>query len=156
MTNMVYSGIGSRESPPEILEMMTKIASKLETLGYILRSGSAKGADSAFQRGVSDPTKMEIYRPEHATKESIEFASHYHPAWHKVKVKDRPLHGRNVFIILGSDMELISDFVICYTPGGEYIGGTALGMRVANKLDIPIFNLYFQTSRERLEKFLNS
>lgn len=154
---MVYSGIGSRSTPQEILEMMTKIASKLETMGYILRSGGAKGCDNAFSNGISDPLKKEIYRPEHATKESIEFASHYHPAWHKVKKDyDKKLHGRNSMIILGMDLELPSDFCITYTLDGECSGGSGQGMQICNHLNIPIFNLFYQTSRERLEKFLGS
>lgn len=156
MANMVYSGIGSRESPGDILELMTKIATKLETMGYVLRSGGARGADKAFEAGVKDPTKKEIFRPEQATPESIEFVSKYHPAWHKCKPNDRKLHGRNAMIILGAELYLPSDFIIAWTPGGEFIGGTSTGLRMGVKLDIPIFNLYFNASRERLEKFLNS
>ena len=37
----VYTGIGSRETPEEILEFMKEIASKLEELGWICRSGGA-------------------------------------------------------------------------------------------------------------------
>lgn len=33
-----YAGIGSRSSPPEILELMTKIAVKLRGQGWTLRS----------------------------------------------------------------------------------------------------------------------
>lgn len=154
--NMVYSGIGSRETPRDILELMTKIAEKLEILGYTLRSGGARGADTAFANGVKDPSKKIIFRPEHATPESIEFVSKYHPAWYKCKPNDRKLHGRNALIILGEELYLPSDFIIAWTPGGEFIGGTSTGLRIGVKLDIPIFNLYFTASRERLEKFLNS
>ena len=37
--NMLYAGIGSREVPDDILSVMTRIASRLEELGYTLRSG---------------------------------------------------------------------------------------------------------------------
>jgi predicted Rossmann fold nucleotide-binding protein DprA/Smf involved in DNA uptake len=40
-----YAGIGSRETPPDILEWMTSLAANLETMNYVLRSGGAQGAD---------------------------------------------------------------------------------------------------------------
>jgi hypothetical protein len=39
-----YAGIGSRETPKDILDLISKIAIKLESLGYTLRSGGADGA----------------------------------------------------------------------------------------------------------------
>jgi predicted Rossmann fold nucleotide-binding protein DprA/Smf involved in DNA uptake len=50
---MYYAGIGARSTPPQILSVMTRLASKLEGMGYTLRSGGAAGADTAFERGVS-------------------------------------------------------------------------------------------------------
>jgi len=47
-----YAGIGSRETPEEVQDMMTEIASYLEDKGYMLRSGNANGADQAFAKGV--------------------------------------------------------------------------------------------------------
>jgi len=47
-----YAGIGSRSTPAEVLGKMTSIAGKLCDLGYVLRSGGAPGADTAFEAGV--------------------------------------------------------------------------------------------------------
>ena len=47
-----YAGVGSRDTPPEVLARMTGIATKLYYLGYVLRSGGAPGADQAFEAGV--------------------------------------------------------------------------------------------------------
>lgn len=47
-----YTGIGSRNTPANILELMEDIAFKLAEKGWTLRSGGAKGADSAFEKGV--------------------------------------------------------------------------------------------------------
>ena len=52
--NMTYAGVGSRETPPEILAEMTKIAQELATKKYSLQSGGAIGADMAFE-GKSYP-----------------------------------------------------------------------------------------------------
>lgn len=57
---MTYAGIGSRETPKEILELMTKAAAWLEGKGYTLRSGAAAGADTAFENGVE--SKKQIFK----------------------------------------------------------------------------------------------
>ena len=60
--NNTYAGIGSRETPKEILKEMTKIGQELESKGYTLRSGGAIGADKAFeganQNNGKDYTKL--------------------------------------------------------------------------------------------------
>ncbi len=56
-----YAGIGSRKTPPEMMSLMTDLAARLEEQGWILRSGGAIGADSAFQLGVKDPDNQRIY-----------------------------------------------------------------------------------------------
>ena len=47
--NMTYAGIGSRETPMEVLELMTKASTWLGAKGYTLQSGGAIGADMAFE-----------------------------------------------------------------------------------------------------------
>lgn len=47
-----YSGIGSRATPKDILKLMEDIAYKLADKDYILRSGAAGGADTAFEEGA--------------------------------------------------------------------------------------------------------
>ena len=56
-----YAGIGARATPPEILSLMTRAAFALTKRGYVLRSGHAIGADSAFERGAGEAA--EIYLP---------------------------------------------------------------------------------------------
>jgi len=75
-----YSGIGSRDTPLDVCRFMTRVAFFLDKKGYTLRSGGARGADSAFEKGA---TKKEIYRPENTTKDAIEIVSKLHPAWHR-------------------------------------------------------------------------
>jgi predicted Rossmann fold nucleotide-binding protein DprA/Smf involved in DNA uptake len=45
---MIYAGIGSRETPKEVLKSMTNYAKELSATGWVLRSGGADGADTAF------------------------------------------------------------------------------------------------------------
>jgi hypothetical protein len=135
-----YAGIGSRKTPDDVLEYMTSVATKLNSAGYTLRSGGAQGADTAFAIGAE--TNFEIFRPEDATKEAIKIASHIHPAWHNCKSYVRKLHGRNVMIILGWYLDSPVEFVLCWTPGGKIIGGTALGIRLAKSKGIDVYNLF--------------
>ena len=63
---MTYAGIGSRETPAEILNEMLSIARLLEGGGYKLQTGYKRktgnriveeGADRAFSHGVKDSKK---------------------------------------------------------------------------------------------------
>jgi len=52
---MNYSGIGSRETPDDILELMKAVAYKLAGRGYTLRSGGADGAIGGSVGGKPSP-----------------------------------------------------------------------------------------------------
>ena len=145
---MYYAGIGSRTTPDDILDVMTLVAEKLATLGYILRSGGAQGADSAFEKGAG--LAKEIFRPKHATAEAIEIASKFHPAWHNCNDYVQKLHGRNSQIILGLSLDKPVDFLLCWTPGGKGIGGTGMGISIASHYNIPIKNLFDEKTLEEV------
>lgn len=51
------------------------------------------------------------------------------------------MHQRNVHQILGLELNNPVDAVICWTPNGDVVGGTATALKLAMKADIPIFNL---------------
>lgn len=53
-----YAGIGSRETPELILDLMFQIGMRLGRLGWVLRSGGAPGADAAFEKGA-----LEVHGP---------------------------------------------------------------------------------------------
>ncbi len=147
-----YAGIGSRETPVHIQNVMTKLATKLANDGYILRSGGAKGADKAFENGSG--IKKEILRPKDATPEAIELAMQFHPAPHNCDDYARKLHGRNVQIILGRTFDTPVEVVYCWTKNGKDIGGTGLGIRVAESKGILIRNLYNPDVLKEIEGML--
>ena len=68
---LVVTGIGSRETPDDILKLMTRIGRRIEELGGILRSGGAGGADLAFEAGWRNPMACEIFHPWHGFKPKI-------------------------------------------------------------------------------------
>lgn len=47
-----YTMIGSRSTPPEIMEIMEKFAYKACMWGYVGRSGGADGSDTCLEKGV--------------------------------------------------------------------------------------------------------
>jgi hypothetical protein len=144
-----YTGIGSRQTPPTALEAMTVAATALEKAGYTLRSGGAAGADTAFEAGVKN---KEIYLPwpgfngrtspfHSPTSAAFEMAEWIHPAWERCSSGARCLHARNCHQVLGLDLQTPSEFVLCWTPGGEVVGGTATALRIAAIRNIPIYNM---------------
>lgn len=135
---LFYSGIGSRETPAEVLEQMTAFAQLLDRNGYILRSGGAEGADTAFAAGTE---RKHIYRPQHASEKALQIAEQYHPNWKACNAYARRLHARNVLIVLGPTFEVPSKFIICWTRNGKAVGGTGQALRIAEAYGIPVINL---------------
>lgn len=148
-----YAGIGARKTPVDILSLMTKIAGALEEKGLILRSGGAEGADSAFERGVKDPNNKEIFLPWPGfnrrndipaipvTEQAYAMAALFHPAWERLSRGPQALMARNMYQVLGADLNTPSKLVICWTPGGKIVGGTGQALRGAAHFNIPVINL---------------
>lgn len=161
-----YAGIGSRETPQDVMDLMTKIATKLARMDIILRSGGADGADTAFSDGVKNDSGKQIFLPwvgfnnstgvflgsKMADAEKI--AKKYHPRWNKCSKGAKALLTRNTFQVLGANLDNCSDFVICWTKDGRASGGTGQALRIAKDYNIPIFNLKKDDHRAQLEKFV--
>lgn len=156
MTYLPYTGIGSRETPPNICDQMIHIAEVLAGIGFTLRSGAADGADTAFESGVSNPNLKEIFLPWKGFNGSLSplhgwpsptieklahaIAMSTHPNWSACSDAAQKLHMRNVAQVLGHDLESHSLFVICWTPKGKGTGGTGQAIRLARQYDIPVFD----------------
>ena len=154
--------IGSRETPDGIIEIMEVLAEGYAKSGYIIRSGGAAGADNVVTR-VVPPESREIYIPwdsfsglYHNGKDILryDFSPRHKDATATYvdlmgimerEVSSRQavvkLHSRNVMQILGYDLDTPSEFVICWTPGGELRGGTATAIALANLFEIEVLNL---------------
>jgi len=149
---MIYTGIGSQETPKDILEKMTSIGRFMASWGHTLRSGGAKGADSAFEKGcVNKEGKMQIFLPwqgfRHnqsdlfgSTKEARMLTKDFHPNWMVLGHAGREFMARNAYQILGLDLKTPTDFVVCWTPNGKITGGTGQALRMADHYRIPVFN----------------
>ena len=155
MSSKFWTGVGSRDTPLNILETMTKLASDLEDLGFVLRSGAAPGADAAFERGVKDEHNKHIYLPwkgfeRHASSrvvsspEAFNVAMKVHPRWNALTQGGKRLHARNVHQVLGDDLRTPSKFLVCWTRNGEEVGGTRTAIVLAKSHSVPVFNLWNQ------------
>ena len=171
MTNY-YSGIGSRETPEHILNIMHHIGAYLANQGWTLRSGAASGADASFEEGANhEDGATEIYLPWEGfnfsksplhpktypfSDEEKAFAAQYHPNWKKCSPSARLLHQRNTRQLIGleaihGEEVVVSKFVVCWTEGGALKGGTAQALRIATAINIPIINLGAAETAQELE-----
>lgn len=165
-----YTGIGSRETPLEFLELMTLIAKYLAEKEIVLRSGGAKGADSYFEIGCDlSNGKKEIYLPWREfnnnssllyppSNECLEMAKKYHPAWDRLSQGAQKLQSRNCNQILGKDLKTPSHFVLCWTKNGSGGGGTGQAIRIAKDYNVPVFDMGkydLENCQIELNKFLD-
>jgi len=139
---MFYAGIGSRETPREMAPLMTQIAAEMERIGWTLRSGAARGADTFFEDGVVDPYNKEIFIHRERTRpgkgmperkhepyqgvfnaqryanydEAVQMASQVHGRWDRCDQTAREMHARNVYQVLGPELrpETYSKLVVCW------------------------------------------
>lgn len=177
-TKKFYAGIGSRETPQDVLNSMQWISGKLYEKWYTLRSGGAKGADEAFALGVEEAASgkstnnYKIYLPwdgfnDHhhnpskgyfdssrasTWNEALELVNKYHPAPDKLSSFSRKLMARNAYQVLSITLKDPVDFVICWTKGGKLVGGTAQAMKIAMDFGVPIYNLALTDDIRKLNK----
>jgi hypothetical protein len=157
---MKYAGIGSRTTPTDILSKMMDIGELLAREKWVLRSGGADGADSAFEIGCNrgnghkeiflpwpyfNKSTSELIRP---SKAAYELAAKIHPAWNKLSFGATALHARNCHQILGWELNDPVNVVICWTEGGKQVGGTATAIKLAKQHKIPILNLGCPTVKD--------
>lgn len=164
-----YAGIGSRETPDDVLELMYSLAQDFYHKGWTLRSGGAPGADQAFEWGIADayiydnnsPVECfaEIYLPWPSFEEknrswiiprltepgpgAAGIAQVYHPRYTYLSHGAKKLIARNTHQILGPDLEQIEtvDFVLCWTKEAKGGGGTGQAIRISKAWGIPVYDL---------------
>jgi hypothetical protein len=154
---VAYAGIGSRQTPADIIDIMRLSAIELAKQGYTCNTGACKGADQAFANGalqgygqvqlfVPWPSyeqgwistlhgKVDVHVFQTNDQEAINSVHQFHPAAGKLKQSVMKLHARN-FCILRS-----VSFVICWTPNGSAQGGTGQAIRIAQANNIPVYDL---------------
>ena len=165
---MKYSGIGHRNTPENVRNMMTNIGSQLAQMGFILRSGNAIGADQAWEEQVTRKMK-EIFIVERkyscpfgiiadVTQEQWDFVvSHYHGgmrAFSKQSAYVQYLFLRNLNILCGKDLDDKVDFVAYWHEGEHCNGGTGHTISMAKTLEIPCFNIWSEKDQQAMDEFV--
>lgn len=153
MNDLYFAGIGSRETPDKIKEMMVLVSRYLTRKGYTLNSGGADGADDAFEEGALYE-KRQIFLPwdefngrkANGSEYIIppyneEIVRKYHPKFNALKENGKLLMSRNSYQVMGRDLLTPVKFVLCwYIPGKN--SGTMQAVRIAAHMNIPVFNFY--------------
>ena len=150
---MIYTGIGSRQTPEPVLRLMVLLSCELARRGWVLRSGGSPGADTAFEKGcdLGDGAK-EIYLPWRGFNgsasplyktppEAVELARKIHPGLNRRSGSVQKLRARNVCQILGAMLSEPSYLVIAWTKNAVPSGGSATVLRIAEERGIPMVNL---------------
>ena len=165
MGQVIYTGIGSRRAPPEMLGRAEALARRLAASGLHLRSGGALGMDRAFERGAPADQRT-IYRPAHVVGDAGEAAFALFDAEvaplagcgsiRRMRPPIAALLARNMFQVLGLNLATPTRAVVCWTPLLDYThrdaGGTRYACLLAQARAIPIFNLAHWTVDEAAEQ----
>ena len=154
----------------EDIKLCYNVCMRLAQLGITFTSGlceigmdgiAQKAYSKAVDLGLAKESQFEVYvadqynirrstlprrhlatvRNKDLISETERIASEVHPAWDRCNEWARGMHSRNCHQILGYDLQSPVDAVICWTPDGAVVGGTATVIRIAMKYDIPVFNL---------------
>ena len=154
----------------EDIKLCYNVCMRLAELGVTFTSGlceigmdgiAQKAYSKAVDLGLAKESQFEVYvadqynirkstlprkhlaivRNKDLISETERIASEVHPAWDMCNEWARGMHSRNCHQILGYDLQSPVDAVICWTPDGAVVGGTATAIRIAMKYDIPVFNL---------------
>jgi hypothetical protein len=151
--DLIYTGVGSRQTPDAVLQIMTLLGRTLAERNWVLRSGGSPGADVAFESGCDQADgRKEIYLPWRGFNGSdsplfnppagaMEIAYRIHPGLIRRNRMVKKLRARNICQILGYSLNEPSDVVIAWTEGGERVGGTATVLQMAEERGIATMNL---------------
>jgi len=179
---MTYAGIGSRQTPQEVLDKMTEVAKYLDGLGYTLQTGftfknketnlDEEGADKAFSDGSKNKTLFGPYGirktvkgivsadkyNEAVTEKSSAIVKEVHPAPDRLTPGAIKLMARNTNQIFGKNLDNTVDFVIFYAPETSNPlrpkGGTGQAVEMARRKGIPTINMADTNWRAQLKTAL--
>lgn len=137
---LIATLIGSRETPETEQNALTIFAQHIQHSKGVVRSGGARGADQAAEKGITDARYKEIYLPYSkapAHQDGVyvlgemhrryqdgarTIAQRFHPNWTALQNKGQAaeqLMTRNVFQILGMELRSPSDIVVMWAKGSR-------------------------------------
>ena len=72
--------------------------------------------------------------------------------WERLSQGGRKLHARNWQIMMGHNDKTPVKFVVCWTPEGLVKGGTAQALRIADDMQIPVYNIFYMFHLSNLKE----
>ena len=154
---------------------MYKTAVYLAEDGYCCNTGAALGADQTFANGAASVDgAVQLFIPWNNYEKdwihnlggpgffpdiyianpimdakAFESVNIFHPAADKLSRAIKALHARNWLIINKTQ------FIVCWSPKGEVVGGTGQALRIAASMGMPIYNLGNQDTLNAFIEKLN-
>lgn len=170
--------VGSRKTPKQCIEQGIQLANKCVAQGYILRSGNAQGFDQIVSSlpvasreiylpytGFGEPcgygkTTYTIQESHPQYQKALQLVYQFHPLGNRLNPLQLRYLVRDVFQVLGQDLQTPSEAVVCWTPDGaqkgkdctHLTGGTAMAIRIADAYGIPVQNLNAKTEKTYVPK----
>ena len=152
---MIITGIGSRQTPQEFLELFEELGEEARLHDWWIRSGHADGADYAFEKGAKDrcivylpwsgfnreKLVLGVPRTQPLRDEVLKIVYKHEKYAKTLKDAIKLIKSRNVYQVLGEDLKSPSDVLVCWTDEGVVTGGTGLAIKIAMDHGIPIVNV---------------
>jgi predicted Rossmann-fold nucleotide-binding protein len=164
---MLIAVIGSRSIAPDSVygKAIASLCRQIAGKGHTIVTGGAKGVDqiamansnqcivyipwASYERDAvaQYATEVVVFNPNVHVDWTASVGQH-HPAPERLSRGAFALHARNYGIIQHADC-------VIALPGADNLGGTGQGMRLADSLGIPCFNMRNKSHIKPMLEFLN-
>lgn len=167
-----YAVVGNKEFPTDLIPKLTSIVKKLDSLGYTARTGSMKGLDVCVEEFT---TNVELQLPwknfnnkesknTYSSPEILAIAKSLQPGFDELALPIKGFLAKNVRVLLGGKGISRAIFLLCHSEDGadsarQVTSRTASvghAIKVADKFNIPVFNLKNDNVEEQLMSYLNA
>ncbi len=165
-----YGILGNKDPEQNTIEAFQRIIRKLESNGFIARTGGMDGIEELVERVALN---HELYLPwkGFASKESKYtynnplvqgMAKKFHPSWDTLKPPHQAFLSKGVRVLTGQNCNSLALFLVCWSKDGvENVkdktfesGNVGHAVAVAAAHRIPVFNLAKPDAEQRLYNFL--
>jgi hypothetical protein len=152
----IITCVGSRKAPECFLRIFEEFGNYIRHKEYWARSGHADGIDYAIEKGARNrcitylpwpgfnskcPELGAIRCKKDINPRALEVVLSHEPYVVKLSDAIKKIKCRNVYQLVGENLDKPSDLVVCWTLRGEPVGGTGLVIKMARHAEIPIINL---------------
>lgn len=167
-----YAVVGNKDFPTDLIPKLTSIVKKLDSLGYTARTGSMKGLD-VYVEEITTNVELQLPWKNFNNKESkntysspeiLAIAKSLQPGFDELALPIKGFLAKNVRVLLGGKGISRAIFLLCHSEDGvdnarQVTSRTASvghAIKVADKFNIPVFNLKNSNVEEQLMSYLNA